>query len=464
MSAKRLSTLFPKPNETVTAHLAVFGRALDKIHPLKGRHLETLPYGIRDLSRMLTDERGEINNDYMGNPGSRTAYLRYFLPWNLYRLVRLFQGLDRDGLGIAPAEGATVADLGSGPLTVPLALWIALPELRTRRLRLVCVDRTPGIMRDGLALLREMAGEELPWKIDLVKGPMHTEIHGRADLLVAANALNELHWGPGGSLPTQAERVTSILRKNMADDGKLLIIEPGTRRSGTILSHLRRECLDQGFAPLSPCPHAEECPMPGTGSKPWCHFRLPVTGVPRWLQALSNRAGLPKNDTSISFLFMSRAAAPQSDRVRAVSNIFPIPDGAGQYGCCERGLVLIQAPNLSRGGWPGDLLVPQWPEHVDNDPKSGALILPLDPERKPRPAPRAAEPDESGGKSARTPRSGTGKGGIGERYERAPKPASPRRKPREGKEERSAPAGKRRQEAPDKRKPSSDKRRKPKKP
>ncbi|MGE4290901.1 MAG: small ribosomal subunit Rsm22 family protein [Desulfovibrio sp.] len=438
MSAKRLSTLFPKPNETVTAHLAVFGRALDKIHPLKGKHRETLPYGIRDLSRMLTEERGEINSDYMGHPASRTAYLRYFLPWNLYRLVRLFQGLERDGLGLAPAENATVADLGSGPLTVPLALWIALPELRERPLRLVCVDRTPGIMRDGLALLREMAGEKLPWKIDLVKGPMHTEIRGRADLLVAANALNELQWGPGGSLPTQAERVTSILRKNLAEDGKLLVIEPGTRRSGTILSHLRSACLDQGFAPLSPCPHFSECPMPGVGNKPWCHFRLPVTGVPRWLQALSNRAGLPKNDTSISFLLMSRAPVEQSNLVRAVSNIFPLPEGTGQYGCCERGLVLIQAPHLSRGGWPGDLLEPEWPEQVEHDPKSGALVLPLDPPHKPRPVQPVAEKSASTDKPAHprqkrgdshahtdtTPRKSgksSGLGGQKGKTERAPK-------------------------------------------
>jgi hypothetical protein len=208
--------------------------------------------------------------------------------------------------------------------------------------------------------------------------------------------------------------------------------------------------------------------MPGTGNKPWCHFRLPVTGVPRWLQALSNRAGLPKNDTSISFLFMDRAAAPQSDRVRAVSNIFPIPDGAGQYGCCERGLVLIQAPNLSRGGWPGDLLVPEWPEHIDRDPKSDALILPLAPERKPRPASRTADAEHDHDKAApaRPARKGSrpARPGSGEKSERAPKPASPRRKPREEKEERSAPAGKRRQETPDKRKSGSDKRRKPKKP
>jgi len=378
MSAERISTLFPVPDAQAAALLDGFGRLLSKVHPLRGRHRETLPYGIRDLSRMLTDERAEMSKDYMGHPATRAAYLRYFLPWNLYRLVRLFQGMERSGLDPYPAEGGTIADLGSGPVTVPLALWIALPGLRSRKLRFVCVDRTPGIMRDGLQLLQAVAGKDFAWHVDLVKGPLHTEIRGRADLLVAANTLNELQWGPGGNMPAQAEKAVNTLRKNMTEDGKLLIIEPGTRRSGTIITHLRGECLNQGMTPLAPCPHTQDCPLPGKGNDPWCHFRLPADTAPQWLRDLSREARLPKNDTSLSFLLLTREQPTRHHLVRAVSGTFPIQHGVGQYACSEQGLVLLQAVNQSRSGWPGDLLRPHWPEQPQRDAKSGALILPLD--------------------------------------------------------------------------------------
>lgn len=417
MSVEHLSTLFPTPDQQAASLLDVFARLLNKTHPLRGKHRDSLIYGIRDLSRMLTDERADMSKDYMGHPATRAAYLRYFLPWNLYRLVRLFQGLRGAGQGLDPAQGSTVADLGAGPLTVPLAMWIALPELRERKLRFVCIDRTPGIMRDGMALLTAMAQDKLAWHMDLVKGPLHTNVRGRADLLVAANTLNELTWGPGGNMPAQAENAVNMLRKNMKESGRLLIVEPGTRRSGTILHHLRSECLNQGMAPLAPCPHVEDCPMPGTGNAPWCHFRLPADSAPEWLHNLSRRARLPKSDTSLSFLLFTRESAAHEHLVRAISGTFPLENGAGQYACSERGLVLLQAAQQSRCGWPGDLLRPTWPNEPQRDEKSGALILPVQSSGSATPPPRGnkAKDGNKARSSSGSPDRTQKKGGPGQR-------------------------------------------------
>ena len=54
--------------------------------PLSRNHHADLPEAIRDLSAMLTYERGGLGRSYWSAPRYVSAYLRYFLPWNLVRL------------------------------------------------------------------------------------------------------------------------------------------------------------------------------------------------------------------------------------------------------------------------------------------------------------------------------------------------------------------------------------------
>ena len=112
--------LFPDLTEVNRDELARFGALLRKAWPLKSKHRDPLKYAIRDMSRGLTVDRNDRRADYMADAKTLSPYLYYFLPWNLYRLSRLFTGLDFD-----VPDGAQVADLGSGPLTTVLALWIA---------------------------------------------------------------------------------------------------------------------------------------------------------------------------------------------------------------------------------------------------------------------------------------------------------------------------------------------------
>ncbi len=370
-------TLFPPLAPETEKDFSALGRALDATAPLKGRHRLELPGNVRLLSGLLTEERQGLRRDYMGDPATLAAYLRFFLPWNVYRMARLFTGL-----GLDLPEEATVIDLGAGPLTVALALWIARPDLRRRRLHIVCLDRTPKPMRLGQDILRSLAGEDLPWRVTAVKGTLGKPLREKADLLTLANTLNEISWSGQQDLEAPAWRAAESLARMLKPSGRLLAVEPGVRTSARVLAALREAALELGMIPLAPCPHAEACPMPGEGKGPWCHFNFDTRGVPTWLTRLSQEADLTKRNVSLSFLYLgsenAKVQADAQDMARAVSEPFALPDGArGQYACSGRGLTLIRIQPGDFPLAPGTAVAARWPEEDSRDRKSGALVLPL---------------------------------------------------------------------------------------
>ncbi|XPV75359.1 MAG: small ribosomal subunit Rsm22 family protein [Desulfovibrio sp.] len=355
---------------------AIFFQLVHKLHkvlPLKNKFKAALPGDIKRLSKNLTESRSEISKDYMGAAATFSAYFFFFLPWNLYRMGRLFTGLK-----LELEDGAVIADVGSGPLTAPIAMWMSSPHLREKKLEFICLDISPRAMRDGMKLFESIAGKETPWRIHQVKGSVGTRLRKRADLVIAANVINELQWGGNTPMEYQAERMVNTLSSMVTPEGRILLVEPGVRRSGMILRALRSEFLDSGYVPLAPCTHCEECPMTAIDKAPWCHFNFGVGGAPQWLKDLSFKAGLHKRNVSMSFLYLTRAENfTPAGGVRSISENFPTKPGfSGQYGCCEKGLTLVQtsAREMVR---PGTLLQDPWPEKPEKD-RSGALIFPVE--------------------------------------------------------------------------------------
>ncbi len=113
----------PAPPEALAA-LDKLPRALDKVLPVRGKHAKALPFDVKRLSELLTSERGNRPKGYLADAPVLSAYLRAFLPWNLVRLCRLLPNLDLRRSPASPS-GAVIVDLGAGPLTFGLALWLA---------------------------------------------------------------------------------------------------------------------------------------------------------------------------------------------------------------------------------------------------------------------------------------------------------------------------------------------------
>lgn len=131
--------LFPPLSAAAREALERLPEALAKVRPLSAAHRRSLPEDVADLSRLLTTERGALNRPYWSSPAFVSAYLYYFLPWNLLRLTRLLSGLPLPdpGAAVVPESEALLLDAGSGPLTLPLALWLARPLWREAPVRVL---------------------------------------------------------------------------------------------------------------------------------------------------------------------------------------------------------------------------------------------------------------------------------------------------------------------------------------
>ncbi len=289
--------------------------------PVPRGHLNDLPYAVRDLSRLLTTERGGLARSYWSHPRLVAAYVRYFLPWNMYRLSWLLPSLD-----LPLAEGAEILDLGSGPLTLPLALWCARPDLRGLPLSFTCCDVSLQPLEIGKRIFERLAGPDGPWSFRLLRvsleaalaasaphpvvasaastsspaaaladparssapafaqspeafpdaanpaAPAREPGAGRAlrrrdrdaraySCIMAGNVLNELPQTRDSSMEERLERIMSLAHARLAPGGLLLLVEPGTRLGGKVIALSRAGALRRGFAPLAPCPHSGPCPM-----------------------------------------------------------------------------------------------------------------------------------------------------------------------------------------------------------
>jgi hypothetical protein len=377
-------TLFPPLTEDIRPLLEGFPALIDRVFPLPRRFRSGLPRDVAELSRLLTSDRGERDGGYLGRPALLSAYLRYFLPWNVYRLCRLLPALS-----FPLAAGDAVTDLGSGPLTLPLALWISRPGLRNLPLEFRCLDRTGAVLDAGKALFAALAGKNPAWRIKTIRAPLGVPVHGpKAALVTAINVYNET--AGQGALGPFAAKQARLLSALAGEGGAVLVIEPGIPRSGEFIAALRGAFIEQNRFPQAPCPHSGVCPLPGghipggRAKAKWCHFAFDTADAPGNLHALSAAAGFPKDRAVLSFLLAGPGSPPAPPNtplpVRIVSDPFPLPRTGeyGCYGCSAQGLILVTGDRTeAEQGTPGTLLRLTPPLREQRDPKSNALVFPL---------------------------------------------------------------------------------------
>jgi ribosomal protein RSM22 (predicted rRNA methylase) len=379
--------LFPPPEAGVRNGIENLLGVIDKTFPLKQRFYAETPKNIARLSALLTKERSELKSGYMSSPALLNAYLRFFLPWNVYRLSMLLPSLS---LEVALEEDAEIIDLGSGPLSLPISLWIALPNLRRLQLRFLCADQNGAALEAGKKLFFALAGENCPWRIRTARAPLGARLDARpAALVCAVNVCNELFQrlpqADTAKLDAAARKLALHLAGLASDGGRVLVAEPGAPRPAQALVLMRSAFIEHGLAIEAPCPAMRGCAMPGgrRGAK-WCHFNIGANSAPAALHKLSVMAGLPKEKVTLSFLLAAKRppapAAPQGlSAVRVISDVFSLPDNAAaRYACCEKGLALLRGSRaLVERCEPGSLFWTKMPQKPALDTKTGAVVFDL---------------------------------------------------------------------------------------
>ncbi|MDR2658632.1 MAG: rRNA methyltransferase [Spirochaetaceae bacterium] len=380
-----MNLLFPPLTAGLSNDLERLLSLIDKTFPLKQRFLAELPKNIGRLSALLTRERSSLNGAYMSDPVLLNAYLRYFLPWNVFRLSRLLPALHLNGV-LSAAGGVEIVDIGSGPLTFPVSLWIALPELRAVPLRFLCIDQNSAALDAGKKLFSAIAAENT-WQIKTRRAALGERFtFAPAALFSAVNVCNELIQNMPQSdmeaLNKTAKRLAHLFSNSTNGAGRVLLIEPGAPRPAQFLYFMRKALIEQGFAPEAPCPAPEECPMrSGRRGQKWCHFSIDTDDAPAELQKLSAKALLPKEKVTLSFLLAAKGLQRKVEKdllnVRVISGAFSLPDSkTGRYACSEKGLTLLRGgKGLIEKYKEGVFFQAEAPYKSIRDAKSGALIL-----------------------------------------------------------------------------------------
>lgn len=406
MKKLTVSSLFDDsvlPPESVEI-LNNFDDIVADVWKLSGKQRIQLAGKIKKLSHELTDDRSSRRLGYMNDASLVSAYIAYFMWWNLVRFVRLFSNLPVSAFNLD--DDSIAIDVGSGPLTIPIALWLSKPELREKKITWYCVDLSQTALSQGENLYLSVAAKTKcePWKIVRVKGPLGVQIREKADFVSCANVFNEIIQN--NEMPTDflAKKYSGDLEKYLKKDENnrtaVLLVEPGDPHSARFVSLMRDAFIRRGFEPVSPCPHIHMCPMDGrkggsmTGK--WCNFGFNTDSAPKRLLKLSEKAGLPKERAVLSFVVAQKSSDKKekvlestsiSDlikqnksrklRLRVASDFIKLPalHRSGYYCCSELGLVLaIDEHGVKPKN--GELLEIPFPTgQLETDQKSGALKI-----------------------------------------------------------------------------------------
>lgn len=364
-----------------------FDDIIQGVKPLNSKQKQQLPENIKNLSHQLTDLRSERRLGYMNDNQQLSSYVRYFTWWNLVRLTKLFSTLDSTCF---PEKDCHCIDIGSGPLTVVIALWLSRPELRKLNLVWYCLDVSSASLSLGENIFLSIVAKtgENPWKIIKVKDSFGTYIKEKCSFITSANVLNELDQASTMPPEFQSKKYYEEFSKYKTDDAKFILIEPGIPKAARTLSLLRERFIKDDYTVSYPCPHSLECPMNGfkayTGSSnKWCNFAFTTEDAPAKLLKLSEKAKLPKERATLSFIAAQKinlqAKNENTLKIRIISDEFKLPKfKSGYYGCSELGLTLVSISDTQKLK-SGDLITVKKEDSkkYEKDSKSGAAIIEL---------------------------------------------------------------------------------------
>ena len=371
--------LFCELTKDTKVYLDKLNITIDKVFPLPRRFANNLKYDVKELSDLFTSRRSEQHLSYLNKPNLLSAYLRFFLPWNVFRLCKLLPQLN-----IELKDGDTLLDIGSGPLTFILALWISRPDLRNTSLDFIVLDRTEKALDAGEkifnALIKDNGSAAGKWNIKKTHGQFHAKSfilqkiiinNGKPFAFVSAiNIFNELYYKLSPRDKTGLEKLAlqnaSLLAQSV-NNGSILAFEPGIPRSGEFISCLRSAFLDLGFDIDAPCLHTEACPypgglVPGKGKAKWCHFPFNTDEAPISLKKLSMAAGIPKQRAVLSFLYvkkiLNKTDINKNNKIyknndsekscRVISDVFPVEHYNACYVCSQSDPVLLKTASKAQ--------------------------------------------------------------------------------------------------------------------
>ena len=308
-------------NPVEPAWAAVLERALGRSVPL-----EALAVMVARQSRRYLGE-----DVALAPADGLAARTLFWFPRDVLKVARAVGELAwADAL---PDRPLRVLDLGAGVGATGLGALRALPPA-ARVAALTAIDHDP----TALAILRRVVdGARGAGLVPAATPAASTAVRdlsqpgwgddlGAHDLVLAGLTAVEFTRGRGDEAARGAA-VAAFLRealRRVADDGALVVIEPGSRAESRALHVARSALLAEGATVFAPCLHAAACPML-RDARDWCHEDLADVALPPWLQPVAKAAGLRWEGLTWSYLVLRRdgrtlrGAMPAATPMRMVS-------------------------------------------------------------------------------------------------------------------------------------------------
>ncbi|MGE0469842.1 MAG: small ribosomal subunit Rsm22 family protein [Nitrospira sp.] len=319
--------------------------AINGLAQEEGLSHEKIVRAIAELSRRFNKERSSLNQTYLDDRLLSAAYLQYFLPVNLAKIQALLTELP----ALGPVEEFSVLDIGSGPGTGALAVldwwyqrrWPCMVSVTT-------VDKSRGALRQTRQLWKGYCRAAGLGDIDLqtVEGDLERRtwvepVRKKApfDLIILANALNEVHTGDSDPIIARTALVEEAMSL-LAANGTMMIVEPALRETSRALHQVHDRLLQEKRCTIySPCLHENSCPAL---VKPddWCHEER-AWASPASIQEIDGEVGFIKDALKFSYLLLRKDGKTivdrQADVYRVVSELRHLKGEKRAWLCNETG-------------------------------------------------------------------------------------------------------------------------------
>lgn len=266
----------------------------------------------QELLPFLSEIKG-ISDSYVSHAVGRTlaspirsvqsaqGYALYYTPINAAKVLHLIPKIS------LPQRHLRVLDLGSGPGTAGLAILASLEQ----SINLTCVEQSAPMRTVAEKLLSTFRGRGQLRNLSLLPA-LPSPTTEPFDLIIAANVLAEFNTAEG-------EETAVALSRRLADDGHLLIIEPGQQLHTRRLMALRDVLLksDKDLTPIFPCLRRDGCPMLQSSESDWCHGSI-EWAQPRLNAHLDDLLSFNKHRIKYSAMIFQRGGA-LGDGVRVLT-------------------------------------------------------------------------------------------------------------------------------------------------
>lgn len=394
-------------NKVQISLLSSIPKILMDVSKISEKHFAQIKKNVFDLFKQLTSERSERYVNYLNSDAFVFAYAYYYLPWNSYKLVKLFLHLSLSELLAEKnkedenkSEELIFADFGAGPLTTMIALWIAEPKLRAKKITWYCFDFSAKVLDLGEKIFNALenknkknAGNWTIKKIQTSFGSNQSEEtigeSVKLDFYFSCNMFNEFINPNSEKFLDEIFFASQTIKNYLSENSLALIVEPGNPQGGKIISSFRQQFLQNDFALISPCTHSAFCPLDenlarmffetkqqGKNFKnkdfsfvrgKWCHFIFSAKENIESLNKLSEKVNLPKEKMALSYLLVSKneTTSLNNDKkntdvlqVRIISELIKLRNAFGRYACSEYGFLLLQTKNKNtlKGFNSGDII------------------------------------------------------------------------------------------------------------